>query len=415
MPAVGRRALGYVSVCAGANGTAQAELTRQAETIHCACEARGLELVAVVRDLETPPRADAERPGLRHALEQISAGDASCLVVDGLDRLGASAAAVGTLAGWFDADGRRLVAADLGLDTETPTGKVALRALAAAGQLDTRKLAERTRRGLAAARANGAPAGRPSVADRPGLCERIAQMRADGKSLQAIADELNAQRVPTLRGGAHWRPSSVQAATGYKRPGRVRRLENPPVPGRLPRNDWLSGYATLRLRKPVEKWRSSVLAGKLRHVCTVSEPRASEGSVQIIGGRMREDTQNVGRAAFLGRAALVAGSAAGASLLLGPRLGERAEAQGAAEKRALNLALTVEYAEAEFYAEAVDRGKLKGELRAFPEQVSGQEDEHLAFIKSALGSSAGPKPSSTSATRSPTQTPSRTGPPPSRI
>jgi Recombinase len=63
-------------------------------------------------------------------------------------------------------------------------------------------------------------------------------MRADGKSLQAIADELNAQRVPTLRGGAHWRPSSVQAATGYKRPGRVRRLENPPVPGRLPRNDW---------------------------------------------------------------------------------------------------------------------------------------------------------------------------------
>jgi rubrerythrin len=108
---------------------------------------------------------------------------------------------------------------------------------------------------------------------------------------------------------------------------------------------------------------------------------------------MREDTQDrVGRAGFLGRAALVAGSAAGASLLLGPRTGERAEAQGAAEKRALNLALTVEYAEAEFYAEAVERGELKGELRAFAEQVSGQEDEHLAFIKSALGSSAGAKP-----------------------
>ncbi|MBA3263820.1 MAG: hypothetical protein H0T69_15355, partial [Thermoleophilaceae bacterium] len=26
--------------------------------------------------------------------------------------------------------------------------------------------------------------------------------------------------VPTLRGGAKWRPSSVQAATGYKRPSR---------------------------------------------------------------------------------------------------------------------------------------------------------------------------------------------------
>jgi rubrerythrin len=116
-------------------------------------------------------------------------------------------------------------------------------------------------------------------------------------------------------------------------------------------------------------------------------------SVQIVGVGMQQDTQNrVGRAGFLGRAALVAGSAAGASLLLGPRQGERAEAQGAAEKRALNLALTVEYAEAEFYAEAVQRGNLKGELRSFAEQVSGQEDEHLAFIKSALGSSAEAKP-----------------------
>jgi len=65
LSAVDRRALGYVSARAGANGTAQAELTRQAEAIRCACEARGLELVAVVRDLETVPRAHAERPGLR--------------------------------------------------------------------------------------------------------------------------------------------------------------------------------------------------------------------------------------------------------------------------------------------------------------------------------------------------------------
>jgi hypothetical protein len=45
-------------------------------------------------------------------------------------------------------------------------------------------------------------------------------MRASGMTLQAIADTLNGEGVPTLRGGAKWRPSSVQAATGYKRPGR---------------------------------------------------------------------------------------------------------------------------------------------------------------------------------------------------
>ena len=37
-------------------------------------------------------------------------------------------------------------------------------------------------------------------------------------TLQAIADVLNEEGVPTLRGGAMWRPSSVQRATGYRRP-----------------------------------------------------------------------------------------------------------------------------------------------------------------------------------------------------
>jgi hypothetical protein len=44
-------------------------------------------------------------------------------------------------------------------------------------------------------------------------------MRAANMTLQAIADQLNAEGVPTMRGGQMWRPSSVQAALGYKRPG----------------------------------------------------------------------------------------------------------------------------------------------------------------------------------------------------
>jgi DNA invertase Pin-like site-specific DNA recombinase len=220
------QALGYASVSAHANGSAEDELVGQAETIQRACDQRGLELVWIVREVEATAGTSAQRPGLRHVLERIAAGEAGCLVVQGLDRLGASAAAIGTLVSWFEADGRRLVAADLALDTDSETGKVAARALAAAGQLESRKLAERTRRGLAAARARGSLAGRPSVSDRPELRERIALMRAEGLTLQAIADELNAEAVPTLRGGVLWRPSSVQGAAGYKRPGRVRGIED---------------------------------------------------------------------------------------------------------------------------------------------------------------------------------------------
>jgi hypothetical protein len=47
-------------------------------------------------------------------------------------------------------------------------------------------------------------------------------MRATGLTLQAIADELNEEGIPTARGGTEWRPSSVQAALGYKRPTRLR-------------------------------------------------------------------------------------------------------------------------------------------------------------------------------------------------
>ena len=74
--------------------------------------------------------------------------------------------------------------------------------------------------------------GPPAVADYPGLRQRIARMRAEGMTLQAIADRLNAEGVPTVRGGAKWRPSSVQAAAGYRRPSAGSRVEPTPGPNR---------------------------------------------------------------------------------------------------------------------------------------------------------------------------------------
>ena len=53
-------------------------------------------------------------------------------------------------------------------------------------------------------------------------------MSADGLTLQAIADALNEEGVPTPRGGAKWRPSSVQTAAGYKRRARSKDVEDLP-------------------------------------------------------------------------------------------------------------------------------------------------------------------------------------------
>ena len=59
---------------------------------------------------------------------------------------------------------------------------------------------------------------RPAVSQQPELVERITAMRAANMTLSAIAAQLNAEGVPTLRGGKKWRPSNISAALGYRRP-----------------------------------------------------------------------------------------------------------------------------------------------------------------------------------------------------
>jgi hypothetical protein len=58
-------------------------------------------------------------------------------------------------------------------------------------------------------------------------------MRADGMTLHAIADVLNAEGVPTLRGEAEWRRSSVRTTVAYRRPSRSRPSDR--LPGALPK------------------------------------------------------------------------------------------------------------------------------------------------------------------------------------
>jgi DNA invertase Pin-like site-specific DNA recombinase len=217
-PPAKARALGYASVSA-ANGQNNAELTLQTGVINEACQRRGLTLVNVVRDVGSHAGSDLRRPGLMYALERLAARDASCLVVTSIERLTRTAAHLGTMLGWLEECDARLVVIDLDLDTGTHEGRLGAEALATVGGPERRKVEERTREGLEAAR-NMRRSGRPAVSDRPSLKQRIADMRAQGMTLQAIADALNAEGVPTLRGGVEWRPSSVQAAAGYKRPSR---------------------------------------------------------------------------------------------------------------------------------------------------------------------------------------------------
>jgi DNA invertase Pin-like site-specific DNA recombinase len=214
-------ALGYASA-ADASETAAEELAAQRASIEARCAAAGVTLAEIVGDREPKDGKAMERPGLSHALHRIAAGEASCLVVDGLARVSRSVAELGRLVRWLEERDVRLIAIDLEIDTATPAGRTAARALASVGDWERDRLSERTRAGLAAARAKRHGATGERAEAEAALRRRIAALRADGMTLQAIADLLNEEGVPTQRGGVKWRPSSVQSAAGYKRPQRAR-------------------------------------------------------------------------------------------------------------------------------------------------------------------------------------------------
>jgi DNA invertase Pin-like site-specific DNA recombinase len=188
------------------------EARYQTRKIQARCNEHGLVLHKLVGDIVSHPGPDLERPGLKHALELLDSGEVTCLVVANLNRLTASAVTLRTLLGWLEQRGARLVAIDLDLDTATKKGRLAARALAEMGRLE-----ELRGDGGEEARRDSR---RVSPHEERLLKRRIASMRASGMTLQAIADTLNREGVPTLRGGQKWRPSSVQGATGYRRPKR---------------------------------------------------------------------------------------------------------------------------------------------------------------------------------------------------
>jgi len=112
-------------------------------------------------------------------------------------------------------------------------------------------------------------------------------------------------------------------------------------------------------------------------------------NVALIGepGEVQADRPGSTRAEFFKRVA-GGGVVLGGGLLV-TGLPAAAHGQGDGDVTAvLNFALTLEYLEAAFYAEAVARGALAGELLEFARVVGGHEAEHVEFLRGALGSAA---------------------------
>lgn len=150
-----------------------------------------------------------ERPQLAEALNALANCKAGVLLVAKIDRLARRASDLLALRDLAERQRWALSAADGSIDTATPHGRAMATVLSAFAKLERDLIRARTREGMAAKRAAGVRLGAP-VKLPQAVRDRIVRERADGATFAAIAARLNAERVPTARGGT-WHASTIKA------------------------------------------------------------------------------------------------------------------------------------------------------------------------------------------------------------
>jgi DNA invertase Pin-like site-specific DNA recombinase len=222
------RVIGYIRVSTEQQADGGVSMDAQRAKLAAYSLACDLELVAVEMDAGVSAKSMA-RPGLQSAMARLEAGEADGLLVVKLDRLTRSVRDLGWLVEPKRFGGRwALLSVSDSIDTRSAAGRLVLNVLASVAQWEREATGERTRDALAHVRAQGATLGaaplgvrRAEARDAAGrlvvqrdeseraTVERIAQLRAEGLTLRAIAAALDAEGHTTKRGG-RWHASTVR-------------------------------------------------------------------------------------------------------------------------------------------------------------------------------------------------------------
>ncbi len=155
-----------------------------------------LERIGVVRIFEdvATGRTIGHRPGLAEALNYLRPGDT--LAVVRLDRLGRSLRELVELVELLKGRNVGLRSLEESIDTSTAAGGLAFHFFAAMAEFERRLIAERTRDGIAAARAKGRVPGRPNQDARAASARLLVQ---DGMPPGEAAEQLGIGRTTLYR------------------------------------------------------------------------------------------------------------------------------------------------------------------------------------------------------------------------
>ncbi len=183
-----------------------AGLERQA--LPAACRRRGWRPLELLADAALAVH-EQNRPGVEQALRVLERGEANALVAAKRERLDQALGELAALLASAQRQGWALVALDCAGQPARAAASASTSVLATFARCERGSISERTRAALALKRAQGVRLGRPPQMSEYTI-ERIRHERAAGKSLAAIADGLNADRIPTAQGGRRWYPATIR-------------------------------------------------------------------------------------------------------------------------------------------------------------------------------------------------------------
>lgn len=207
-------AIAYIRVSTAKQGKSGLGLEAQRDAITRFAQAEGFEIVGKHVEVETGKGADAleRRPQLKAALDEASKTKCPVIVAK-LDRLSRDVAFIAGLM----AQKIPFIVAELGVDADP----FMLHLYAALAEKERALISQRTKEALERAQERGvvlgkhgrevlAPKNRKAAQERAKRLAGIIQPKlSEGKSLRTIAAELNAEGIPTARGG-QWHLTSVK-------------------------------------------------------------------------------------------------------------------------------------------------------------------------------------------------------------
>jgi len=206
-------AIAYVRVSSARQAAEGLSLEAQERILTASAEAEGYS-ISLFTDSGKSGKSMKARSGLQAALAELNAGKANALYVARLDRLARSVSDLLSIVDMATKHQWRLVLLDLGVDTATPHGRLVLSMLGSVAEFERGLISERQKDVHAERRSRGEVWGvtKGNLPETPlEIRQEIKKLSAEGLSLRAIAEHLNAEKVPTTRNGAKWHASTVKS------------------------------------------------------------------------------------------------------------------------------------------------------------------------------------------------------------